>query len=117
MIDEQPVSFLSVLTMGTLSLGIVAFPEFASLRASLLYCHFRICPRRDFTSSWPIRFPNLQFSNLDQVLDLVFECIAIFYEVAWNPSMVVASNIDIVPSRKWGLERYQVNWYDEAIIY
>ena len=37
MIDEQPVSFLSVLTMGTLSLGIVAFPELASLGASFSY--------------------------------------------------------------------------------
>ena len=31
--------------------------------------------------------------------------------------MVVTSNVGIVPSGKWGSERYPVDWHDKAIIY
>ena len=69
----------------------------------------------DFNRS--IQILKLQFSIIDQILDLVFEPSAIFCRVTWIPAMVVASSMGIVPSWKWGPERCQLNWLDVTTLY
>ena len=63
---------------------------------------------RSSTPTGPFDSSNFNFPKLDQILDFVFEGVAIFCRVTWNPSVVVVSNIDIVPSEKWGPERCQI---------
>ena len=62
----------------------------------LLSCYLHLCPRWVFNFSWPVWFFKLQFIILDQISDLVFKCIAIFCWVARDPSIVGASNINII---------------------
>ena len=70
-----------------------------------------------FDFSWPIQILKLQFSLVDQISDLVFECSAIFRRVTWIPAMVVALSVGIVPSWKWEPESCQLNWLDVTHLY
>ena len=108
-VDEEPA-----LAMGTFSFGIIAFLKFASFGVSR---RFHLCPRRVFNFNWSIQILKLQFSIIDQISDLVFECGAIFRGMIWIPAMVVASSVGIVPSWKWGPERCQLNWLDVTNLY
>ena len=83
----------------------------------LLSSHFFLRPRWVFDLSWSIQILKLQFSIVDQISDLVFECSAIFHGVTWIPAMVVALSVGMVPSRKWGSERCQLNWLDVTHFY
>ena len=47
---------------------------------------------------WSIQIPELQFSNVDQISNLVFECSTIFCGMTWIPTMVVALSVGIVSS-------------------
>ena len=111
-VNEEPA-----LAMGSFSFGIVAFPKFVSFGVSLLSRHFHLCPKRVFDLSWPIQIFKRQFSIIDQILDLVFECGAIFCRMTWIPIMLVVSSVGIVPSWKWGSERCQLNWFNVTNLY
>ena len=78
---------------------------------------FPHCPRWAFDFNWSIQILKVQFSIIDQILDLVFECDTIFRGMTWIPAMVVASSVGIVPSWKWGSEWCQLNWLNVTNLY